>query len=122
VLWFRVELSISKDNIDSCIREVRYLLVFLIITYQKVAPKRVRNRCIFKHSCSSYVLDGAREAGTVEAVRRLGYRWKSCRPGYALIKVNLGEKGEITRVALTTNEVVEPTLLRDTVLNRLGFR
>lgn len=100
---------------------MRVAIVLMILGYQKLAPARIRSRCIFKHSCSNYVMDGAKHVGSAEAFRRLQKRWRCCRPGYSLVSLLDGQTS-IERVVLVTNEIVETDVIRDTVLDniRLG--
>lgn len=71
---------------------MRWLVVLSIRAYQLLAPATIRNRCIFAESCSTYVLEGARTSGTLEAFRRFSVRWRTCRPGFRILDEIDGQK------------------------------
>lgn len=74
---------------------MRTLVIAIIQFYQWVAPSKIRNRCLFRESCSNYVLDGARSVDSGEAFRRMRRRVAACRPGYRQIDTfGLGYDGE----------------------------
>jgi hypothetical protein len=61
---------------------MKYLMVALIRAYQRVAPRTLRERCIFAESCSAFVLRRTREGGAGAGLSALMQRVRRCRPGY----------------------------------------
>lgn len=82
------------------------LLIFSILLYRRFAPASIRDRCIFSFSCSSYVLEGAREAGVREAYKRFEERWRKCRPGYARLLKDQAIDFDIAPVILADGSTV----------------
>ena len=60
----------------------RYLIVFGIGVYRKRLRKLIGRTCLFKISCSEYVLVAARDKGALAAVRAFLRRWRTCRGDY----------------------------------------
>ncbi len=58
---------------------LKWLLVGSIRAYQSL-PARFKRRCIFKETCSRYVLRHTLESGFWAGVRALRYRIGVCRP------------------------------------------
>jgi Putative membrane protein insertion efficiency factor len=54
----------------------------LILGYQRLAPRALRDRCIFMESCSNFVLRATHESGVRGAMAALALRMRRCRPGY----------------------------------------
>lgn len=86
---------------------MKYLIIWAILLYQRVAPASLRERCIYKHSCSNYVLEGARQKGVLEAFRRLGTRVRRCRPGYAPIDTGVAGHDDLFLLRLRDGSVLE---------------
>jgi putative component of membrane protein insertase Oxa1/YidC/SpoIIIJ protein YidD len=61
---------------------MRAAISALILAYQRLAPRALRERCIFRESCSNFVLRTARERGAGAAMAAFGLRMRCCRPGY----------------------------------------
>lgn len=99
---------------------MRHLIIILIRLYQIIAPKSIRERCIYRESCSEYVINGAKSGGLAEAIRRLRKRFLTCRPGYHLIAKS--DQNSITRdlVALSDGSVIEANALNDRTLRELS--
>lgn len=60
---------------------MRRVIEALILFYQRM-PRSHRRCCLFRESCSNYVLRRLREDGVVAAGRAFAERWARCRPGY----------------------------------------
>ena len=88
-------------------------MIWAILLYQRVAPISLRERCIFKKSCSNYVLEGAREQGAVEAIRRFRERIKRCKPGYTPIDTGAAGHNDLFLLKLSDGSVVEEAELSD---------
>lgn len=86
---------------------MKYLIIWAILIYQRVAPTALRERCIFKKSCSNYVLEGAREKGTFEAITRLRERTRKCKGGYRMIDTSLAQAETEPLVRLVDGSVLE---------------
>jgi hypothetical protein len=61
---------------------VRQILVGLILVYQGIAPRTLRDRCVFLESCSNFAIRKTRERGIRAGVAAIARRMHSCRPGY----------------------------------------
>ncbi|MBI5170554.1 MAG: membrane protein insertion efficiency factor YidD [Candidatus Eisenbacteria bacterium] len=53
----------------------------LILAYQRTPALR-RRKCLFRESCSNYVLRRLREDGVLAAFKAFAERWARCRPGF----------------------------------------
>ena len=100
---------------------MKYLIIWAILLYQRVAPTSLRERCIFKLSCSNYVLEGARQKGAFEAVRRLGVRVRSCRPGYAPIDTGVAGHDDLFLLRLCDGSVLEESDLSERIREEFGL-
>ncbi|WP_192966882.1 membrane protein insertion efficiency factor YidD [Phycobacter azelaicus] len=100
---------------------MRYPIIWAILLYQRVAPTSLRERCIFKKSCSNYVLEGAREKGTFEAFRRLRERVRRCKPGYAPIDTEAAGHNDLFLLKLSDGSIVEESDLSDRLRNEFGL-
>jgi putative component of membrane protein insertase Oxa1/YidC/SpoIIIJ protein YidD len=69
---------------------MRYLLIALIRLYQHTFPKKWRGKCLYKQSCSHYVLEKTKSHGFLAGIKALEHRRQNCRPGYSLIQTNEG--------------------------------
>ncbi|WP_367648144.1 membrane protein insertion efficiency factor YidD [Ruegeria arenilitoris] len=96
-----------------CIPQVKYPIIWAILIYQRVAPTSLRERCLFKKSCSNYVLEGAREKGTFEAFRRLRERIRRCRPGYAPIDTSIAGHNDLFLLKLSDGSFLEEAELSE---------
>jgi hypothetical protein len=61
---------------------MKFIVVGLILAYQRLAPQALRDRCIFAESCSNFVLRRTREEGVRAGIAALLLRMRRCRPGY----------------------------------------
>lgn len=86
---------------------MKYLIIWAILLYQRVAPPSIRERCIFKVSCSNYVLEGAREVGALEALKRFRHRTKCCRPGYKPINTQIADHEGLFLLRLRDGSIAE---------------
>jgi putative membrane protein insertion efficiency factor len=60
---------------------MRFLVVNLILFYQKNAPKRIRQSCRFEPSCSNYMLLAIEKYGLIKGVTKgLKRIWKCKHP------------------------------------------
>lgn len=98
---------------------MKFLIIWAILLYQRVAPASIRERCLFKLSCSNYVLQGARDAGTLEAFRRLRERVSCCRAGYVRVDTAIAGQGDLVLVRLADGRVVEGQDLSERVLREV---
>jgi len=64
---------------------MKYFLSIPIMLYQTFFPKKYRGECLFRESCSNYVLRITNEKGFVEGIKALNFRYKNCRPGYTIL-------------------------------------
>ena len=100
---------------------MRYPIIWAILLYQRVAPTSLRERCIFKKSCSNYVLEGAREQGAFEAFRRLRERIKRCKPGYTPIDTGAAGHNDLFLLKLSDGSIVEEADLSDRLRNEFDL-
>jgi putative component of membrane protein insertase Oxa1/YidC/SpoIIIJ protein YidD len=61
-------------------------LILAIRLYWAVWPPRWRRSCLYRESCSRYVYRAASEAGLAAGLRALRERFRSCRPGYGILR------------------------------------
>jgi len=62
---------------------MRWLLVFPIKIYRLVPP-RFKRRCLFRETCSLFVMRAAKEHGLLAGCRALGQRFVRCRSKYSV--------------------------------------
>ncbi len=60
-------------------------IILIAIRIYWVIPKKFRNNCLFKESCSHFVYRTAKEKGFFCGIAAFFLRKKQCRPGYQLI-------------------------------------
>lgn len=82
MFWLRGDAALSPDRFDSRLSQMRAAVSRLIISYQRLAPSALRERCIFSESCSNFVLRAVREKGVCSGFAALAIRMRRCRPGY----------------------------------------
>ena len=80
------------------------MIPLIIKLYWKLIPEHKRRNCLFKESCSKYVMRRYNEEGSITALNALYIRFKQCRPGYEIIySVN----GEIQGLKLSDGSYIE---------------
>ena len=62
----------------SCIIFIKYILIFFIKIYQKVAPTWLRDKCRFEPSCSNYMLQSLEKYGLFKGICKGLNRLKRC--------------------------------------------
>ncbi len=94
---------------------MKYWLLLLIKIYQTFIPKRFRDKCLFKESCSNFVYRVTKEEGLKKGIKAFIYRYRNCRPNYQITEVN-------GRLFLITEdkEVIESSLIDERVLFEIG--
>jgi putative component of membrane protein insertase Oxa1/YidC/SpoIIIJ protein YidD len=60
---------------------MRWLLVLSIRLYRKL-PNRFKRRCLFKETCSAFVLRVTIDSGFLAGCRAIRSRFSKCRPTY----------------------------------------
>lgn len=60
---------------------MRWVLIFFIGLY-RLLPDRLKRDCLFKETCSLFVLRAAKERGFLAGCRAMIKRFARCRPGY----------------------------------------
>lgn len=65
---------------------MKYLIILVIKFYQTVFPKKYRGKCLYKESCSNYVLRRTTESGFKEGMRSFNYRYLNCRSNYSITR------------------------------------
>lgn len=63
---------------------MRCLVMMVVRLYWALIPAARRRPCLFRETCSHFVLRAAREGGFRAAVSALRTRIRQCRPGYVL--------------------------------------
>jgi len=61
------------------------MLLAAIRLYWAAWPERFRRGCLFRESCSRHVYRITRQQGPRCGVRALLARYRTCRPGYAIV-------------------------------------
>lgn len=57
---------------------LKYIIIFIIKIYQKIAPIRIRNKCRFEPSCSNYMLKSLEKYGLFKGLKKGINRLKRC--------------------------------------------
>lgn len=65
-------------NLIYCILCLKYILIFLIKIYQKIAPISIRSKCRFEPSCSNYMLQSLEKYGLFKGLKKGINRLKRC--------------------------------------------
>jgi putative component of membrane protein insertase Oxa1/YidC/SpoIIIJ protein YidD len=86
---------------------MKYLLAAMIWVYQRVAPRALRQRCIFREHCSSFVKRVTLEDGFRAGMKAFGMRARCCRPGYHRLPVSALYPGIADPVRLRDGVIVE---------------
>ena len=60
-----------------------WMLICFIRLYRAL-PDRIKRRCLFKETCSLFILRVTREAGFFAGCRAMAYRFTRCRPRYSV--------------------------------------
>jgi len=63
---------------------MKLLLIIPILLYRVLIPPRYRRHCLFRQSCSLFVLESAKHGGLRSGIRALKVRIRQCRGGYQL--------------------------------------
>lgn len=77
-LLFHKTLYIIFFNIIYYIVLLKYVLIFIVKMYQKIAPISVREKCRFEPSCSNYMLQCLEKYGLFKGVKKGINRLKRC--------------------------------------------
>jgi putative component of membrane protein insertase Oxa1/YidC/SpoIIIJ protein YidD len=64
---------------------VRKVLLLAIEAYWIACPAAWRRRCLYRESCSRHVHRVTAAEGLAAGLRALRQRFRTCRPGYALV-------------------------------------
>jgi len=56
------------------------IAIFCIKLYQRYAPERIRQRCVFEPSCSEYALQAFKKYGFIKGISLTIIRLKRCNP------------------------------------------
>lgn len=83
------------------------VIVLLIRIYQIVAPRALRDRCIFEERCSDFVIRSAKENGVIGAFAAFRQRIRTCRPGYLILEPTNDFEGIGNPVVLSDGSVVD---------------
>lgn len=59
---------------------LKYILIFLIKIYQRLAPISLRSKCRFEPSCSNYLLQCLEIYGLIKGLKKGINRIKRCNP------------------------------------------
>lgn len=60
----------------------KYFLIGLVLLYKVVAPMKVRQRCRFEPTCSTYMIMAINKYGVIAGVIKGIKRLKRCKPPY----------------------------------------
>lgn len=78
LLLFNDIISLIIINFLYYILMLKYVLIFIIKIYQKVAPVSIRNKCRFEPSCSNYMLQSLEKYGLFKGLKKGINRLKRC--------------------------------------------
>ena len=92
---------------------MKYLLSLPIMLYQAFFPKKYRGECLFKESCSNYVLRITNEDGLINGINALRFRYENCRTGYYLSK-----KGNEIILISSANQVFVESEIDQRILDK----
>jgi len=90
---------------------MKFLLAAMIWVYQQVAPRALRQRCIFRENCSSFVKRVTLEDGFRAGITAFAMRARCCRPGYHRLPVSPLYPGIGEPVRLRDGTIVELPIL-----------
>lgn len=71
-------LIVSAILLAIIIVKMKSILIWLVLVYQKLAPDRVRRKCVFTPSCSEYMILAIKKYGVIEGVIKGIKRLKRC--------------------------------------------
>ena len=91
---------------------MRWVLMGAIKLYWIIAPASLRQRCIFKITCSKYVYETTRKFGLIEGLRSFWKRWRQCRAGY-----NVEYSDSQFRVKLRDGTIIDSAYIAQDVLD-----
>jgi uncharacterized protein len=74
---------------------MRHLLLIVIRVYWFSIPEHRRRPCLFKESCSHHVYRITSENGIIDGLKALKKRFRQCRPGYTLYKIETEDSFEL---------------------------
>ena len=57
---------------------LKYVLIFIVKLYQKIAPISIRSKCRFEPSCSNYMLQSLEKYGLLKGLKKGINRLKRC--------------------------------------------
>lgn len=86
---------------------MNYCLLILIRLYWLI-PKKYRNPCIFRESCSNHVYRIVKNEGFKKGLSAIKERKQKCKPGYYYINKE--------QVRLADKSIVSTTLLNESIL------
>jgi putative component of membrane protein insertase Oxa1/YidC/SpoIIIJ protein YidD len=92
---------------------MKWLLLFVIRTYQTLTLKRFRRKCLFKESCSNYIFRITKQKGFREGMKAFNYRINNCRPGYFII-----EKGGRKLLITNKKQVIEEQFISEKIIEK----
>lgn len=75
---FRNSLIIIIVNLIYYLFLLKYVLIFIVKIYQKIAPISIRSRCRFEPSCSNYMLQSLEKYGLFKGLKKGIKRLKRC--------------------------------------------
>lgn len=58
--------------------KLKSILIWLVLVYQKLAPERVRRKCVFTPSCSEYMMLSLKKYGVIKGLIKGIKRLKRC--------------------------------------------
>jgi len=98
---------------------MKWLVIGAIQLYWLIAPRSLRDRCLFKESCSHHVMAAARDGGMRGAYRAFRTRWSLCRPGWRILSRHT--HGEAPLVLSANGSVLPVEILSDRVRRAFGI-
>ena len=59
---------------------LKYIVIWLVKAYQRLAPESLRNKCRFEPSCSNYMILAIQKYGFWKGFLKGFRRWTQCKP------------------------------------------
>ena len=80
IIWFyfRNLIWVLFFNLGYFMFLLRYVLIFIVKIYQKIAPISIRSKCRFEPSCSNYMLQCLEKYGLFKGLKKGINRLKRC--------------------------------------------
>ncbi len=97
---------------------MKWILIAIIRLYWLLAPQSIRERCIFRETCSRHVMRCTHERGVTGGWRALTLRMRQCRPGYVLLSADIRTANGSRLVLVADGSLIDANDLRTDLFER----